>query len=180
MKPMKQFAFVALLALIGCKKEPSLQRYFVDKSEDTRFIEMDLSPSILDIDSKQLTGEEQKALETFKKLNVLMYKAKPGDTVYEHEKNQVKEILKNPDYQQLMKFGRGQDGASVSFVGDENHIQEFILFANRKENGFAVVRVLGDDMSPAGVFTLIKLLQKSHIDAGQLQPLQEMLPKDKT
>jgi hypothetical protein len=79
-----------------------------------------------------------------------------------------------------MKFGRGQDGASVSFVGDEKHIDEFILFANSKENGFAVVRVLGKDMDPTGVFTLIKLLQKSHIDAGQLQPLQEMLPKDKT
>jgi hypothetical protein len=57
---MRKFAFIALLALAGCKKEPSLQRYFVDKSEDTRFMELDLSPTILDIDSKQLTGEEQR------------------------------------------------------------------------------------------------------------------------
>jgi hypothetical protein len=173
-------AISGILLLAACQNEPSLQRYFVDKSEDARFMALDLPPSILNIKGEQLSAEEKQALESFRKLNVLVYQNKPGDTIYETEKNRVKDILKNPEYQQLLKVGQGQDGASVSFVGDENHIDEFILFANRRENGFAVVRVLGKDMNPTGVFTLLKLLKKSNLNAQQLQPLQQMLPKDKT
>ena len=78
-------------------------------------------------------------------------------------------------YQELMKVGSGKDGASVSFVGDEDHIKEFILFAKKKENGFAVVRILGDDMNPNNIMNMISLLQKSNVDLEQLKPLQELM-----
>ena len=78
-----------------------------------------------------------------------------------------------------MKVNAGTSGSiSLSFVGDENHIDEFILYANQKENGFAVVRILGKDMNPTGVMTLMSLLQKSNIDMDQLKPLQQMIPKN--
>jgi hypothetical protein len=41
-----------------------------------------------------------------------------------------------------------KEGASVSFVGTDDHIEEFVFFANKEENGFAVVRILGKDMNP--------------------------------
>jgi hypothetical protein len=37
-----------------------------------------------------------------------------------------------------MKFASGKEGASVSFVGTDDHIEEFVFFANKEENGFAV------------------------------------------
>jgi hypothetical protein len=46
-----------------------------------------------------------------------------------------------------MKFASGKEGASVSFVGTDDHIEEFVFFANKEENGFAVVRILGKDMN---------------------------------
>jgi hypothetical protein len=45
-----------------------------------------------------------------------------------------------------MKYSSGVEGASVSYVGTDEHIDSF-LFANSKDAGFAVIRVLGTDMN---------------------------------
>ena len=75
----------------------------------------------------------------------------------------------------MIKVGSGKDAASVSFVGDENHIDEFVLFAKKKESGFAVVRILGNDMNPNNILNMISLLQSSNIDMAQLKPLQDLI-----
>ena len=48
-------------------------------------------------------------------------------------------------------------------------------FANRKDNGFAVVRVLGNDMNPTDILNMLTLLKKSSIDVDQLKPLQDLM-----
>ena len=74
-----------------------------------------------------------------------------------------------------MKFGSGKEGASVSFIGDDEHIDEFIFYANKKENGFAIVRVLGKDMNPTMIFSMIGVLKEANLDIKQLKPLQDLM-----
>ncbi len=170
--------FGAIVMFGSCNSGPSLQKYFVESSENSNFVSLDVSPSILSIDKQKLTVEQNEALETFDKMNVLAFKKNNTNTAdYEAEKIKVKEILKKNKYQELMKFSRDGDAASVSFVGDENHIDEFVLFADRKETGFAIVRILGNDMNPTAIMTMMSVLQTSNIDMEQLKPLQEMIAK---
>ena len=108
----------------------------------------------------------------------MAFKRNPSNTAeFETERAKLTGIMKNPKYQQLMKFGSGKEGASVSFVGADEHIEEFILFANQKETGFAVVRVLGKDMNPTHIMNMMSVLQQSKIDLDQLKPLQELFKK---
>jgi hypothetical protein len=124
----------------------------------------------------KLTPEQKTALESFDKMNILAYKLDENNKAqYYVESQKVTAILKNKEYQELMKVGSGKDAASVSFVGDENHINEFVLFAKKKENGFAVVRILGNDMNPNNIMNMISLLKSSNIDMDQLKPLQELI-----
>ena len=74
-----------------------------------------------------------------------------------------------------MKVSSGKEAASVSFAGDENHIDEFILFAKKKESGFAVVRILGNDMNPNNILNMISLIKNANIDMEQLKPLQGLI-----
>lgn len=167
-----------LLLLVSCNSEPSLQKYFVENSEKKYFIALDVAPNILNVDKTKLSAEQNEALNSFDKMNVLAFKADPNNqTQFETERNKVKAILKDPKYQELMKFGSGKDGASVSYVGSDDNIKEFVIFANRKENGFAVVRVLGENMNPNNIMTLMSVLQKSKIDMEQLKPLEQLLKK---
>lgn len=169
-------ALVAVLTLGSCNSEPSLQKYFVENSEKKDFIALDVSPNILNVDKTKLSAEQNEALNSFDKMNILAFKANDKNQAqFETERAKVKAILKDPKYQQLMTFGSGKDGASISYVGTDENIEEFVVFANRKENGFAVVRVLGKNMNPNNIMTLMTVLKQSNIDMEQLKPLQQLV-----
>ena len=178
MKRMYLFLLAALV-LAGCSSEPTLQKYFVEKTEDKNFVAVDVSPSILNLDPATLNAEQKAALQSFEKMNILAFKNAEDSTLYKTERAKVKELLKDEKYQELMKFGSAGSSGSLSFVGDSEHIDEFILFMAEKETGFAVVRILGKDMNPTGVMTLMSLLPQANLDQGQLKPLQDILSKKK-
>ncbi|RTY87247.1 DUF4252 domain-containing protein [Flavobacterium sp. GT3R68] len=178
MKRIYIIAIICSLFLTGCHNEPTLQKYFVENTENKNFIALDVSPSILNVDKTKLSAEENEALKSFDKMNILAFKLNDSNRAqFDTERAKVVTILKDEKYQQLMKFGNGKEGASVSFVGDDEHIEEFVLFANQKENGFAVVRILGKDMNPTGIMTMMSVLKSSNLDMEQLKPIVEMLKK---
>ncbi len=178
MKRILCLAIMTSILLASCNNEPSLQKYYVEKTENKNFIAVDLSPNMFNIDETKLAADEKAALKSFEKVNILAFKLNDKNKgEFESERIKLNEILKEEKYQQLMKYGSGKDGASVSFVGDDEHIDEFVFYANNKENGFAVVRVLGKDMNPTGIMTLMSVLKSADVDLEQLKPLQQMFEK---
>jgi hypothetical protein len=176
MKSIYILLIAVCLLFVSCNSEPSLQKFFVENQEKKDFIALDISPTILNIDKATLTGDQKKALESFDKMNVIAFKANDKNKAeYEAEKAKLNTILNNEKYQELIKVGSGSQGASVSFVGTEDNIEEFIFYANKKENGFAVVRVLGDKMNPNDVMNMMSVMQKANIDLEQLKPLQDLM-----
>ena len=168
---------LGILFLVSCEDKPSLQKYFVKNTESSDFIALDLPPSLIKTDKVSLTETENEALKSFDKMNILAFKSDSTKIVaYDKEISEVKTILKDKSYQQLMKAGSGNDGAAIYFVGnDDEHIKEFVILAGKKENGFAVVRVLGTNMNPTHIFNMIGILQKSDVNLEQLKPLQELM-----
>jgi hypothetical protein len=120
--------------------------------------------------------QQSEALQSFDKMNVLAFKINGANKAeFEVERAKVNAILKDEKYQQLMKIGSGKEGASVSYVGSDEHIEEFVFFANKKDSGFAVIRVLGKDMNPTNIMTMISVLKNANIDLEQLKPLEQLL-----
>ena len=168
---------ITLLFVCSCETNPTLQKYYVKNTESADFVSIDLAPSIINTGKIKLTSEEKAALQSFDKMNILAFKSDSTQLEkYNKEISEVKSILKDDSYQQLMKAGSGSDGAAIYFVGnDDEHIEEFVVLAGKKENGFAVVRVLGNDMNPTHIMNMLKLLQKSNVDLEQLKPLQQLM-----
>lgn len=169
---------VSGILLWSCETKPTLQKYFVKSTESPNFVSVDLAPSIINTEKVTLTTAEKEALQSFEKMNILAFKTDSNDVAnYDKEIKEVKSLLKDETYQQLMKVGSGNDGAAVYFVGEDEHIDEFVLLASKKENGFAVVRVLGNDMNPTHILNMLSLLKKSDMNLEQLKPLQELMKK---
>ena len=179
---MKANYFILLfcsLFLISCNSKNSLQQYFVNHLEDANFISLDIAPSILKISEKSLSANELKAMDAFEKMNILAFQLNSKNALeYEKEKIAVQNILKDDKFNVLMKVGSGKQGVSVSYLGTEEKVDEIVVYAKSNETGFAVVRILGDKMTPTDMMHLISILQKSNIDLNQLKPLQEMMPKN--
>lgn len=173
------FSTAIVLLLTSCKSDPSLQKYFVENSENKDFVSMDIAPSILNLDKTKLSLSQTEALKSFDKMNVLAFKITDKNKAqFEIERAKVTAILKDEKYQQLMKFGSGKEGASVSFVGTDDKIEEFVLFGNQKTTGFAVVRILGKDMNPTSILEMISAMKESKLDMEQLKPLAALFVKD--
>ena len=177
---MRVITFLAIalsLLLFSCNSEPTLQKYFVESQEKPGFVVVDVSPSILSLDRTKLTADQSKALSSFEKMNILTYQINDKNkSEFDVERKKINEILNDTtNYQQLMKFGSGKDGASISFVGDEDHVDEFILYGAKSDNGFAVVRILGKDMNPADAMTFLSVLKESNIDMKQLEALKGLM-----
>ena len=169
------FAICSFL-LIRCNSKPSLEKYFVENTENKNFVQVDVSPSILNVQKNKLSKSELNVLKSYSKMNVLAFKLNDKNQLqFETEKSKVIEILKDEKYQQLMRFGSGKQGAQVSYVGDDEHISEFVVFANSKESGFAIVRVLGKNMNPTSIMTMLSVLKSSNIDLEQLKPLKDLM-----
>lgn len=176
MKSIFKYASLGIVLLLtACKNEPTLQKYFVENSENKDFTVLDVTPNILNLEKAKLSSNEKEVLESFDKVNILTFKADDKNkTQFEAEKKKISSILKDEKYESLIKVSMGKDGAEFKCVGKDEHIDEFILYGNRAENGLAVIRITGDDMNPTTVLEMLKLMQKSKIDVEQLKPLQEL------
>ncbi|GGC96156.1 hypothetical protein GCM10011508_24230 [Flavobacterium lutivivi] len=166
------------LVLFSCNSEPTLQKYFVEHSEKKDFVALDVSSGVINVDKTKLSAEQKTALESFDKMNILIFKEDGKNaSQYEKESKEVAKLLKSKDYSELIKIGSGSDMASISFVGNEDDIDEFVLFAKKKDNGFGIVRILGNDMNPNNIINMISVLKDSQLNMEQLKPLQDLIKK---
>ncbi len=163
---------LAALTLFSCNNEQSLQRYLVDRQDDDSFLKVDIAASLLQTDSNSLSQEEKDILETVKKINVVAYPLNgDNDANYEVKKQELKDIISQEKYKTLMKFGSNKRGATLKYLGEEDAISEIIVFASDDEKGFALFRLLGDNMRPDQMIKLMNSIEKGDLDVSKLSSI---------
>ncbi len=165
-----------ILALSACSTSQSLQEYYVDNSENPNFISLDVPASILNLQEADLSKSQRQALESLKKLNVLAFKINStNESEYQVEKAKVSSILKSDKFVELMKLNSKYGKGVIKYLGEEDAIDEVIIYGSSDDKGFALIRVLGDDMNPAHLIQLVKVLQTSDYNAENLGDIGEFL-----
>ncbi|MEO9893434.1 DUF4252 domain-containing protein [Aurantibacter sp.] len=170
------FALLGLVLITACSSTQSLQEYYVDNSDNPNFLKFDVPTSVLNLSAAELTESQRKAMQSFKKLNVLAFKKTVDNAVeYTAEKKVVKNILKNDNFNELMKLNFGAGNASVQYLGDDDAIDEVVIYGSSDDKGFALIRILGDDMNPAQLVELLKAVQKSDYKGEGLEQIVDFL-----
>lgn len=166
---------LVVLTLFGCSNDKSLQRYLVDKQDDDKFLKVDVATSLLQSDSNSFTQEQKDILETVKKVNVVAYKIQNDNLAeYETEKEKLASIINQDKYKTLIKFGSNNSGATLKYLGEEDAIDEVIVFASDVEKGFAVFRLLGENMRPDQMIKLMNSIDNGDIDVSKLSGIGEL------
>ena len=169
---------VIVLAIImgACSSTQSLQEYYIDNTENPNFLHLDVPTSILKLDEADLTESQKTALNSLKKLNIQAFKKTDANTPqYEAEKKQVKAIFSNNIYTELIKMNTDFGRATVKYLGEDDAIDEVIIYGDNDEKGFALIRVLGNDMNPAHFVQLLQAVQKSDYKGEGLGALGDFL-----
>ncbi len=65
--------------------------------------------------------------------------------------------------------------ATVRYLGDENAIDEVIIYGDNDEKGFVLIRILGNKMNPAHLVQLLQSIQKSDYKGDGLKKIGELI-----
>ena len=73
-----------------------------------------------------------------------------------------------------MRMNGGKGNVSINYLGDEDAIDEVVIFGSDNAKGFALVRVLGENMNPSDI---LKISQEIKLDgdSNQLQQLEGLM-----
>jgi hypothetical protein len=171
-KPL--FGLLAFILLVSCNNGESLQTYFVDNQETPDFISVDIPTTILELDKISLSDDQKEAYKSVKKLNFLGFKlTENNQSVYAQELSKVKSILNDKKYIELMEINDPVAKITVKYIGDDDTAEEFIVFTSSRDMGFGIVRILGNDMRPEKMATLVSAIQNADIDSSQFESITE-------
>jgi len=148
--------FFLVATLTACNQGETLQGYYVANQETPNFMSIDIPLSFIDIDKIELTEVQKEAYESIDKLNMLGYRlSEDNEEEYKAELAKVQLILKDDKYEDLFRGGNNTDGKIiVKYIGTDSTIDELIVLGTMNEKGFAIIRVLGDNMEPAKIMKL--------------------------
>ncbi len=161
------------MLLLACNNKPSLQEYYVENQEDNQFLALDI-PAGMFTNSESLDEEQRATLETVKKINLLAYPVKAGNDKFDAEMTKLEEILSDEKYQLLIKYGSGERKAEVYFTGDEDAVDELIVYGYDKTKGLGVARVLGEDMNPGDLIKLMTSMKKGEVNVEGLSAIGDV------
>ena len=162
-------------AITSCNQGPTLQTYYVNNELQPGFSSFDVPTSVVNVEKVEMTDEQREAYNSVDKLNVLTFVLNDTNANdYKVELDKVNTILKNPKYEELIRGSTTEGRFIVKFLGDsETSIDELILFGSASDKGFAIARILGDDMNAGTIFQLGEVLQNANIEDSQLNGLTE-------
>lgn len=167
---------LSMLLFSACGNNASLQKYIVEKQNDNDFITIDLPSSLILTENNNLSEEQLETVKSIKKVNMIALQLKDENkAVYEIEKQRLKSILDNNQYETLMKYGSNEMGASLLFTGDVEAIDEIIIFASDSEKGFGLFRVIGEDMNPSQIVKLMNNVNSQNFDLSFMNEIGGLL-----
>jgi len=175
-KIINSLLVVMMLVVASCSSTQSLQEYYVDNSENPNFLSVDLPVSLLNMEKADLNAEQREALNSLKKMNVLAFKKTDANTIeFEAEKTTVKAILKNEKFIDLMKLNTSYGKGVIKYMGNDEMIDEVIIYGDNDEKGFMLIRVLGNNMKPANLIQFMQAIQKSDYKGEGLGEIGDFL-----
>ena len=158
----KFWFYILALALVGCSASPSIQEYYVSKTEDPSFLVIDIPTSILDIDSNTLSLEEQEALSSFQKLNVLLFRKTTANAEkFPEELAIVRSIIDAKTFEPLFVMSDRQYSGKLVLEGTVEHPDEIVFFG-AADDGFVLARLIGSDMQVDKAMLLANIVQRGN------------------
>lgn len=172
MKPIKIFLVCLASLAYSCDDKTTLQEYYVENQNNRQFLALDVPASLLTGNNSRLNAEQKATLETVRKVNLLAFPLNEETRAnFEEERARLSSILGDEKYQPLIKYGGGTRKAELYYIGEDDAIDEFIVYGFDEEKGFGVARVLGDNMNPDALIKLMKSFEEGDLNIEGLQSL---------
>lgn len=158
--------FALALFVTSCNNKDSLQLYLVKAQEKDGFINFDLPANVIKPKSLNVPDDVKETMNSIRKINLVALPYQGNEDTYEAEKTELKRIFSNKEkYINLMRMNSKGYKISLYYTGDADAIDEVIAFGYAKDQGLGIARILGDDMDPSKIITMMNNID---VDGGGL------------
>ena len=114
-------------------------------------------------------------LASIKKMNVVAYSKKEGSQAdFDIQTKRLKLIFDQQKYLVLGSFKAKSQNVTLMYLGDEDAIDEVIVYVLDNDKGLAVFRLLGNNMNPSDILKLSGMLEQGNIDLSKLTGLEDI------
>jgi hypothetical protein len=174
---LKFLSIFGLFLSTGCSQQATLQTYFVAHQEASGFMSVDIPISFLNPDQIQLSDVQKEAVNSIDKLNMIAYSLKDGnDEEFKSELAKIKTILSAEKYNDLIKAGNSSEGKLyIKYIGEDSEIDELIVFGFSSDDGFAIIRILGDDMELSKIMKLESVIDQFDTENANVEDFMKFL-----
>ena len=146
------------------------------KSEDPNFLVIDIPTSILGINNEVFNNEEQAALDSFQKLNVLMFrKTVENGEQFPEELKTVREIIDGVQFDPLKVVSDRQFSGKLLLEGSVERPDEIVFFGSATDEGFLLARLIGRKMQVEKAVVLAKALEREGALDNAVEAIGQML-----
>lgn len=157
---------LAAILFVSCQTN-TLQTFLVDAKEDDNFISVDFSLKTFVDNFDQLPEDQKEVFKDVSKVNFLGFKKdSANDEDYKSKQQELTSILSS-EYNDTQLMSVNSENSQMSMYADniEGTVEEIIIYANDTEQGFMVVRLLGDDLNPSNFYKLMKMSDGMNFDS---------------
>lgn len=170
-------AGLSLLVFSGCTGEAALQEYFVEQADNPNFITLDLPLNTFSSDSLTQKGRASLALESqLKSANILLFKSNASNLKeLNAEVLRVQSILKHKDFQDLISLKSSKTNGVIKYVAQRGKVKEVIVFGSQSENGFVLIRILGNDIKPTSLLSVLQEMQSASSNSELVKGFGKLL-----
>lgn len=160
--------------VFSCENKASLQQYFVNSEHKSDMFKFDIPANILSF-GESSSEETNQTLESIDRLNVIAFKlSEDNEALYLEEKSKVKLILKNKSYRDLFKANTNGIKIIVKYLGTDESMKEVVFYVTDNKKGFALGRLLGDDMRPEKIIKLLESAKDLDRDSDAFKNLEQL------
>ena len=137
----------------------------VASQEKDGFMTIDIPINFIKPKSLDVPTDVQETIKSIKKVNLVAMPYQGNEEAYAVEKEKLNKILKSDKYKSLMRMNAQGIKMNIYYTGSSDAIDEVIAFGYAKDKGVGVARILGENMDPSKIITMMNNIT---LDSDQL------------
>lgn len=156
---------ITIILALSCKREETLQRFMAENQERNDIIAFDISSNMLTLKENAEKSENIEILKTIENASIIAFNLdSTNQKTYKQDVEKLNIVLNSKKYNELMRMGKGQNGVKVLTLGNENTLDEVIVYSKDDKKGWVIVRITGKNMAIDKIMGLINKIDINDVE----------------
>ena len=153
---MRIVLFTFLIAFFTSCKKDTVQTYLLESENRPELVSYDFSSDMLAFAKNFIEEAEIHILKSIDKVKLVGLNIEDTSfEAYEQEKQRLQTILENSEYKKLLNIKKDGHQIKIYYNGEQEAIDEVLVFGYSDDQGVGLARVLGNNINPTEIIEVV-------------------------